>query len=152
MSSLSPALISGEGKTNLTSVLSISMALASHESVLLVDTDMRRPKCHAMFDLDLSPGLAELMCGYCDEEQAVRATASSGVFVLPAGKLAAHPHGVMRQDRFAELLEQFKTRFKYIIVDTAPVLAVGETLSVCQQADGVILCAMRRRLSSTAGK
>jgi capsular exopolysaccharide synthesis family protein len=135
--------VSGEGKTNLASVLSISMALASHESVLLIDGDMRRPDLHAMFDLELSPGLAELLSGNCDPADAVHATQSEGVSVIPAGRLGAHPHSVLRKDRFAEILERLRSEYRYIIIDTPPVLSVGETLSVCNLVDGVILCAMR---------
>ena len=135
--------VSGEGKTNLASVLSISMAIGTHESVLLIDADLRRPNTHTMFDLDLSPGLADVLTENCNDDDAIHATPADGVFVMPAGQLGKHPHSVLRSDRFAAVLERVRTRFRYVIVDTPPVLSVGETLSVCKLVDAVILSTMR---------
>ena len=74
-----------------------------------------------MFDLELSPGLADVLTDTCEDADAIRPTMSDGVFVLPAGRLAAHPHAVLRPDRFTAILNRLRNQYRYIIVDTPPV-------------------------------
>lgn len=135
--------VSGEGKTSLSAQLSISLAQCTHEPIVLVDADVRDPDMHEIYDLPLSPGLVEVMLGQCSLSDAIRPTAVKNVYLLPAGRAKAHPHILLHQDRMRDLLMELRKAYRYVLLDTPPVLAVGESLSVCKLADGVLICALR---------
>ncbi len=135
--------VSGEGKTSLSAQLSISLAQCTHEPIVLVDADVRDPDMHEIYNLPLSPGLVEVLLGQCSLSDAIHPTAVKNVYLLPAGRAQAHPHILLHQDRMKELLSELRKAYGYVVVDTPPVLAVGESLSVCKLADGVLICALR---------
>jgi receptor protein-tyrosine kinase len=135
--------VPGEGKTNLAVSIAASMARCLHERVLLVDTDLRKPHAHQLFDLELNLGLADVLSGKCTLEEAIVATGVDDVWLLSAGQVDLHPHSLLRPADFEQLLAEIRRRYPLTVLDTPPALAVGEALTVCKQADGVLLCAMR---------
>jgi len=135
--------VSGEGKTNLSAQLAISIAQCSHEPVVLIDADIRDPDLHSAFDLPLGPGLAELFLGECRLKEAVRQTSVPNLHLLSAGKVPSHPHRLLQPEQLGMMLAELRSEYQYIIIDTPPALAVGESLSACALADGVLICALR---------
>lgn len=132
--------VSGEGKTNLTSSLAISLARASQERVLLVDADMRDPDLHDMFETSLGPGLAEVLSGAHALDEAIVGTDMRKVDLLPAGDLAVTPHFLLRNGAFESLLKQLKSRYRYVLVDAPPVLSASEAVVLAHACDGVVIC------------
>lgn len=135
--------VSREGKTSLGVQLAISVARASSERTLLIDGDMRSPDLHRSFDVDRSPGLADLLEGKCSVAEAVRSTESPNIDVLPAGNLTTSPHRVMGNGRFDRLVDQLRATYSHIIIDTPPVLAASEALVMTRVADVALLCVRR---------
>jgi capsular exopolysaccharide synthesis family protein len=123
--------------------LAISLAQCCHEGVILVDADVRAPDMHDIYEVPLSPGLAEVMLGESSLRDAIHPTAVKNVHLLPAGFAKSHPHLLLHHDRLQALLTELQKKYRYVVLDTPPVLAVGESLSVCKMADGVLICALR---------
>jgi Mrp family chromosome partitioning ATPase len=67
------------------------------------------------------------------------------VFVLPAGFLEGSPHRLLNGS-FADLLQQLRTRYRHIVIDTPPLLPASEALVMARAADATVLC-MRRDYS-----
>lgn len=132
--------VSGEGKTNLASSLAISLARASHERVLLVDGDMRDPDLHEIFDVACGPGLAEVLSRECSLDDAIRTTEMRKVELLPAGDLRVSPHYLLRGGAFESLLAEVKRRYRYVVVDSPPVLSASESVVLAHACDGVVIC------------
>ena len=132
--------VSGEGKTNLTSSLAISLARASQERVLLIDADMRDPDLHDIFDVPAAPGLAEVLSNGHALDEAIVATDMRKVDLLPAGELSVTPHFLLRNGAFESLLKQLKSRYRYILVDSPPVLSASESVVLAHACDGVVIC------------
>ena len=135
--------MSGEGKSSVSSQLAISLAKACGETVLLVDADLRSPDQHDIFGLEMGPGLAGVMAGDAELASAVDDTLGDLVHVLPAGRMKQSPHRLLSSDGIRELLDQALETYKYVIVDTAPVLSAGETLAVASETDATLVCVMR---------
>jgi Mrp family chromosome partitioning ATPase/capsular polysaccharide biosynthesis protein len=159
----------GEGKTSLASHLAASFARAHHRT-LLVDADLRQPAIHRVFNLPIAPGLSELLRDEVDisdviqvapaSEQlygqssrtdinftdVIQATSVSGLWVMAAGMLNGHAIQALASDNFRTMFDQLKEQFDTIVIDSAPVLPVTDTLLIGQQVDGVIL-AVRRDVS-----
>jgi capsular exopolysaccharide synthesis family protein len=139
--------ISGEGKTSVALQLARSLALCSHEPVLLVDGDLRKAGLHGLLNLPAGPGLADLLAKESADRRDLETTIISQRFapihVLAAGNVKRHPHFILQQDKLEAVFKSLGQMYRYIVVDTPPVLGVGEALSVCKAADGTLICAMR---------
>jgi polysaccharide biosynthesis transport protein len=138
--------VSGEGKTSLAAQLAVSIARATRERTLLIDGDMRSPDLHEVFDLDLGPGLAEVLSGECPVEEAIETSISDTLHVFTAGRLRTNPHRLIGNGEFGDLVDQLRTSYKHIIIDTPPVLPASESLLMAATADASLLC-MRRDYS-----
>lgn len=138
--------ISREGKTSLAAQLAASIARATGQPTLLIDGDMRSPDMHEIFGLELSPGLAEVLQGECQLEEAIETSFSDKLHILTAGRLRTSPHRLLGKDEFPLLLEQLSGTYRHIIVDTPPILPASEALVMARASDAAVLC-MRRDYS-----
>ena len=132
-----------EGKTSIASQLSLSIARFTQAPTLLIDADMRRPDVHSIFDIPLEPGLAEVLAGSCPFDDALVTAWTSQLDILPAGKLRSNPHDLVGTGAFQSLLDHAKTRYRYIIIDTPPILSASEALVFAKEADAALICTMR---------
>ncbi len=135
--------MSGEGKSSLASHLALSLARSTGETVLLVDADMRSPDQHHLFGIDLGKGLAGVLAGTTTLDSAIDKSLGDRLHILPAGKLEGNPHRLASKDRVESLLSQAKSKYRFVVVDTAPVLAASETLAFSSLADATMVCVMR---------
>lgn len=135
--------VSGEGKTSLAAQIAVCISRATREPTLLIDGDLRSPDIHNIFEIEVGPGLAKVLQHECELKDAIDASNSAGLHILPAGQLGTSPHGLMGGGAFAKLLQSLKTTYRYIIIDTPPVLAAGESLVLARAADTSIFCIRR---------
>lgn len=128
----------GEGKSTVAINLALSSA-STGRRVLLVDADFRKSVVHEAFKVDRSPGLTDVLTGGVNLTAAIRSPAvSNNLDVLTSGSEVADPVAVLNRGRHAKLLEHLRSRYDLIIIDTAPVLAVAESILICSEADGVL--------------
>ena len=132
----------GEGKTTLASQLGASLARA-WKRTLIIDGDLRHPATHKLFDVPQEPGLSEILRGEIEVPDAVRATAFSRLWVLPAGNGDTHAIQALAQDSVAAIFESLKQQYDFIIVDSPPVLPVTDSLLLGQHVDGVLFSILR---------
>ena len=132
-----------EGKTSVAVQLAVSIARASGQPTLLIDGDMRSPDIHNVLQVPLQPGLGDVLAGQCSLKDAIVSDSNEGVHLLPAGKLHASPHKLLGNGVLGPLFEEVRGLYRYIVVDTPPVLAAGEALVLARAADASLLCAMR---------
>jgi capsular exopolysaccharide synthesis family protein len=135
--------ISGEGKTSLASQLALSISRASGEPTLLIDADMRSPDIHKVFQVAQEPGLAQVLDRQCSAQDAIVTGWSRNLHILPAGKLGKSPHKLLGAGALSSVLDELRATYRYIIIDTPPVLSASESLVFCKAAEGVLVCTMR---------
>ena len=133
---------SNEGKTSVASQLAISISKATGEKTLLIDGDMRSPDIHRVFGITAEPGLEDVLCEDCSLSDAIYVGWSETLDILPAGRLGANPHRLLSNGVANGLFEQLKDEYRYVIIDTPPVLMAGESLILCQAADATLMCTM----------
>jgi capsular exopolysaccharide synthesis family protein len=127
-----------EGKT----VASLNLATTLAEGgarVLLLDADLRHPRCHMALGVDNEGGLSSCLAGAITLDDAIRALDAQNLFVLPAGRPPANPAELVGSQRMREVLAELRTRFDFIVVDTPPVLPVTDAVVLAREADGVVL-------------
>jgi polysaccharide biosynthesis transport protein len=127
-----------EGKT--TSVIYLGTTMAqSGQRVLLVDTDMRRPRLHASTGVTRQRGLSNLILGEDDYDSVIKQTEIPNLWVLPCGALPPNPAELVMTHRFEHVLNELAQRFDRIILDSPPLQAVTDAVVLSRRVDGVIM-------------
>jgi capsular exopolysaccharide synthesis family protein len=111
----------------------------SGQRVLLVDTDMRRPRLHVSTGVSRQVGLSNLLVGDDDYDQVIKSTEIPNLFVLPCGPTPPNPAELLMSNRFDVVLAELAKRFDRIILDSPPVQVVTDGVVLTKRADGAIL-------------
>lgn len=127
-----------EGKSTTVINLGITMAQSGNR-VLIIDTDMRRPRLHKAFGVPNDVGVSSVVVGEGRADDAIKSTEVPGLFVLPCGPVPPNPAELLHTKAFAELLTQLGEKFDRILLDSPPVGAVADAVVLATQADGVVL-------------
>lgn len=118
------------------------------KKVLLIDGDLRSGHLHRYFGLDRKIGLADVITGKAMFGQAIQKGVTENVDFLSTGELPRKPAELLAHENFGKLLELLSKRYDYILIDTAPVLAVSDALVVASHA-GAIFNVVRGGVSTT---
>jgi capsular exopolysaccharide synthesis family protein len=126
-----------EGKTIIAANLAVGLAQAGHR-VILVDADLRQPRMHDLFALDLEPGLSNLLNAGADVKDAVRPTRIPNLSVVTAGAHPPNPAELVGSHRFGELLSFLEKQSDIVVIDTPPVMAVADAAILAHRTSGVL--------------
>jgi polysaccharide biosynthesis transport protein len=129
-----------EGKTTTTIYMGTTMA-QSGQRVLLVDTDLRRPRLHKSLGVSKNRGLTNLILGDATIDDVIKSTDIPNLFVLPCGPQPPNPAELLLTNRFQQVLAELEQRFERILLDSPPVLAVTDAVVLSRLSSGVMLVA-----------
>ena len=155
--SLFTSAVPNEGKSFTSANYSLALAQQGYR-VLLIDGDLRRPNVHKIFrfanarsnsDEDSAPGVTDCLVGEADIASAARqipageiqlvdesievtgnilAATGGQLFVLAGGRRAPNPAEILAGPFFGQLVARAATLFDRVVIDSAPILAVSDTL------------------------
>lgn len=129
--------VPNEGKSTVS--LCLAHALGQMEKVLLIDADMRKPSIGKALDISLlTPGLSNLIAGTAGIEECVTRLPNSEVDVITAGVVLGNPLDLIAGDRFAMVMNSLKEKYDRILIDSAPIQAVSDSLVISSHADALI--------------
>ena len=128
-----------EGKTTTAVNLATSIAREGSASVLLVDTDLRRPALHRLFDLGERKGLTHLLLGSATLDEVASPTQIEGLRVIPAGPVPPDPPKLLRSERMREVVAELEENADLVFFDSPPLLAVTDPMIVASLVDAVLL-------------
>lgn len=138
--------ISGEGKTFTAANLSVSFALLG-KKVILVGLDIRKPRLAELFEIDdhrhgITNLLVKSNISFEDiKAQILPSGVNNNLDLLMAGPIPPNPAELLTRDSLDNVINQLKTEYDYIIIDTAPVGLVTDTLQIGRVSDiTVVLC------------
>lgn len=131
--------ISGEGKTFISSNIAKTLRL-SGKKVAYVGSDLRFPKFHEVLELPngkLTAGFSNFITNSDLEVTDViyREKSEEPLDIIPPGIIPPNPSGLLMNDRVKEMFTYLEQNYDYIVVDTAPVSLVTDTLLISQFAD-----------------
>ena len=131
----------GIGKSTVASNLALTFSMTGQKT-LLIDTDMRKPMLHKLFDLPNFQGLSSYLAGDQDEiEDLIQECKHSGTFLLPAGPIPPNPSEMLNSKKMEDLIKKCKKESAITIIDAPPLLPVTDALLLSQKVDGVIMVA-----------
>lgn len=126
-----------EGKSTL--ALSLAMHFAKQEQrVLLIDADMRKPTLHSALNVELTPGLSDLIYGTISDVRAIRQDAKSSVAFVTAGTETPNAAGMVASIPFSEFLDRARGLFDFVVVDTGAVLSVSDARAAARFVDAIV--------------
>jgi capsular exopolysaccharide synthesis family protein len=127
-----------EGKTTVAISLAITMA-QSGSRVLIVDSDMRRPRVHTAFGLENEDGLSTAILGMRKVEELVRPTPVPGLDILTCGPIPPNPAELIHTERFKEVVAQLERLYDRVVFDSPPIIAVTDPVILSRHVDGVVI-------------
>jgi polysaccharide biosynthesis transport protein len=134
--------VEGEGKT-WTAVHTALAFARTDAKTLLIDADLRRPRCHSLLGVANTPGsgLSDVLAAQCDPEERVRHLEEHKLHLLTAGSSVPNPAELLTSARMMNVLESLAKRYHYIVIDSPPVMTVSETAGLATMTDGVVIVA-----------
>jgi capsular exopolysaccharide synthesis family protein len=127
-----------EGKTTTAINLGVTMAEAGGR-VLIIDTDMRRPRLHRSFGVGNQYGISTVIVGKATLEEAIKHTDVPNLDVLTCGPVPPNPSELLHTDRFAVVLADCAKLYDRVILDSPPTSAVTDPAVLGNLADGVVM-------------
>jgi capsular exopolysaccharide synthesis family protein len=137
--------IPGEGKSFCSANYATSLAQQNLRT-LIIDADLRKPGLGKSFHVAQGvSGLSDLLSGKVAFEEACHPTKVSGVTFMPAGNRNASPLELLGDERFAEVLRTAREKYDRIVLDSAPINAVSDTLLIVKHADATVFVIRARK-------
>lgn len=136
----------GDGKTTTAVNLAVTLGQTKGARVLLVDADLRRPLVARTLGLDgAAPGLAEgVLSPEADIDAMARATPFN-VHVVTAGEPPPNAYQVLESPRMAQLLDQARRGYDYVVLDMPPALMVPDCMLMARRVDGFLIVVSAHR-------
>lgn len=130
----------GEGKSFVSLNSAASFALVG-EKTLLIEADIRRPGISTQLSAKFQglQGLTDFLAGRVAAADIVVETELPNLWLLPAGEPVINPAELLSTSRMAALMQEMTAKFDRIIIDTAPINPVSDTLLICHHADAICL-------------
>ncbi len=133
-----------EGKT----LFSLSLGrLAAREGlrVLLIDADLRRPRLAKLLGLEDAPGLSHALEHARPLSELVRRDPKSELQLLTGSRACGRPAGLLGSKGFERILDEARSRFDLVLIDSAPLAAVADARLVGLFVDHILLLVRYRR-------
>ena len=130
-----------EGKTTAAANLAVTLAQLG-DRTLLIDADLRKPGVGRLLNMNGGKyaGLSSYLAGVSSLELVtVQHPAIPNLSAIPTGPLPPNPADLLSSHKLADALAELRTKFKFIVIDTPPVMAATDAVILSVQADGVLL-------------
>jgi tyrosine-protein kinase Etk/Wzc len=133
----------GVGKSFVSSNFAYLLA-ETKASVLLIDADMRQGRLSSLLHSQRGAGLAEVLGGTAELEEAITSVDQSSLSILHAGASApSNPSELLGRPAFQEMLATLRERYDFVVIDSPPVLPVSDALSIAAQGCDLVLLVSR---------
>ena len=140
-----------EGKTTVTLSLAISLA-QSGKRVLLVDTDLRKPRIHKALDRSNAKGVTTVLVGVHTSKEAVQTTDVPGLDLLTSGPIPPNPSELLHTTQFRDLVADVLARYDMVLFDSPPLAAVTDAAIIAPQVDGVVMIVHGQKTTRDAAR
>ncbi len=139
----------GEGKSIVAANLAVVFAQAG-QSVLLVDTDLRRPTLHRFLNADSSQGLTNVLVGELPIQDALQETDVENLKIITSGPLPPNPAELLDSASMGSVIQQLSQQADIIIYDSPPAIMLTDAVVLSSKIERTILVAEAGQVSRDA--
>jgi capsular exopolysaccharide synthesis family protein len=135
--------MAGEGK----SLCSVNLAVILSQSgrrTLLVDTDLRRGTLRTRLGIPKGPGLSDLLAGQLTEPNLHQIQGIDNFDILTGGTPPPNPTDLLQSEAMKHWLTKFRAQYDFVVLDSAPVLPVTDSVGLNTLTDATLLLARSR--------
>lgn len=132
--------VSGEGKSFISANMAASLSLLENKRVLLMGMDIRNPQLENYLDIHPAKGLTNYLSSdnVSVDEITVHMPGYKSLDVMVAGPIPPNPSELLASSKVGSLFEMLRSKYDYIVVDSAPVGMVSDTFTLNRFADATI--------------
>jgi capsular exopolysaccharide synthesis family protein len=138
--------VSSEGKTFISVNLAAITAMLG-KRVIVIGLDLRKPRIHKMLEVTNEIGMSNYLSGNAGFDEIIQETSVPGLFYAPAGPVPPNPAELIESDRMKQFVEEAKSKFDFVFIDTPPVAIVTDALLLSAITD-INVFVVRQRYSS----
>jgi capsular exopolysaccharide synthesis family protein len=126
--------VAGEGKSFIAVNLSSTLSLID-KKIILIAADLRRSRLHKTFRMPNDIGLSNYLANQCGVDDVIRNTGQPNLDILLSGPVPPNPSELLHSKRMVSLLTELKKRYDIIMIDTAPVGLVSDSIPLIRMSD-----------------
>ncbi len=130
--------VEGEGKSTTAANLAITLA-DTGARVLLVDSDLRRPRVAEYMGIEGTVGLTDVLIGRADLKDVIQPWGRAKLFVLPSGRIPPNPSELLGSARMSHFIAEFNRTFDVVIFDSPPLLPVTDAAILAKKVGSAIV-------------
>lgn len=134
----------GDGKSMVCANVAVALSQLFLD-VILVDADLRRPTLTSLFDTSDRLGLGDCLSGSAELEQALVTTPIERLRFLPAGQASENPGNLLGRPSVASFCSSVSKLADAVVIDTSPLAACNDALSLGQHIDTTVMVVSPRR-------
>ena len=130
--------VAAEGKSYIAANVASSLALMG-KKVALVELNLRKPSLGEMFGIIASKGMSDYLSNGEVSLHDIVSTTADGLDVYVACTVPPNPSELLQGSRAAQLMEQLREQYDYVVVDSASLATASDTFSLTSQADATVV-------------
>lgn len=127
------SIVPDQNQTAIAQQLAIFMSQTG-QKVLLVDSDLKHGQLAQSLNVTTPAGLSEYLCGKAESNQVIHNTSYANLSIISCGNHSNDTSLGMHQTKLAQLLQQAKEQYDYVILSAAPILANSDSLNLAQHS------------------
>jgi capsular exopolysaccharide synthesis family protein len=128
-----------EGKSVVAANLACTLALHTHQKVLLLEGDVRRPTQSKIFGISNKPGICEWLNGDRTLTSSMYRLERPGIWIFPAGSGIGNALEMLQSGGATPRMEQVMNWFDWVVIDSPPILPMADTSVWTNLADGILI-------------
>ncbi|MGI8581145.1 MAG: GumC family protein [Chitinophagaceae bacterium] len=136
--------ISGEGKSFISINLAISYTITD-KKVALLELDLRKPRLSKLLNVERDPGISNYLVGKIPLEGIIKKTSINNLYVISAGAIPPNPSELILSNKFKDLMAELKGMFDILVIDSAPIGPVSDSLLLKDYADTTMFVVRHNR-------
>ena len=142
----------GEGKTQTLFNLAYVSAEVG-DKVIIIDSDLHRPRMHKILQTDNSNGLCNVIVGEAALDDVIQQTSNPNLDFIPSGRLSgSNVHGLLDTDEMSRIIAELSERYDRVFLDSPPMVGVSDSSQLVRIVDGVIMVVQHRKYPRALAK
>lgn len=129
--------VKGEGKTTVS--MNTALTLAGKSKTIIVGADIRNPQLHRFVE-GKNVGLTDYLVSdlAVPDQFIIKSRINPNLDVLFSGQIAPNPNDLLDMRKFDEMVTYLKSKYEYVVLDSAPVMLVSDTLHLVENSDAIL--------------